>query len=472
MGEPFMGIQMGSHTVFDEDLERMLDTLQETAGINAVIPYATTYADVMRGRLPGALAPDHGVTPRDPRTRDTTRVWFEPHERYYADTFLRHDVARGRGEHGDRDVFATLAAPLKRRGIKLYARILEGSARELVHVIPNWPKILALDVYGRPTRLPCWNNPDYRKWWISTVEDLFKSYALDGFKYGAERSGPLSNLIMGTPHGVAVPVCFCEHCVAKGRAKGIDPERARAGFQGLHEFLTQRPAGARPVDGVLVTVLRWFLRYPEILAWETLWHESKEGLARQMYGAIKTITPEARVGWHVYHQGTTWDPIYRAATDYKVMAEYSDWIKPVVYHDIAGPRIRDWGVRGWKQRAFADLSEPQILELIYDVMGYDKKTEPGLEQLMTRGLSPDYVYRETKRCVDAVEGRVPVYAGLGFDIPWQQDNFPSDPDVIYRATIKAFEAGAKGLVVSREYDEMRLDNLRAVGRALKDARPS
>ena len=86
------------------------------------------------------------------------------------------------------------------------------------------------------------------------------------------------------------------------------------------------------------------------------------------------------------------------------------------------------------------------------------------------GLSPDYVYRETKRCVDAVEGRVPVYAGVGFDIPWQQEHFPSDPEVVYRATLKAFEAGAKGLVVSREYDEMRLENLRAVGRALKDAR--
>ena len=76
MSEPFMGIQMGSHTVFDEDLEKMLDVLQETAGINVVIPYATTYADVMRGRLPGALAPDHGVTAKDPRTRNTTRVWF------------------------------------------------------------------------------------------------------------------------------------------------------------------------------------------------------------------------------------------------------------------------------------------------------------------------------------------------------------------------------------------------------------
>ncbi len=189
-----------------------------------------------------------------------------------------------------------------------------------------------------------------------------------------------------------------------------------------------------------------------------------------MYGAIKSINPRAQVGWHVYHQGTTWDPIYRAATDYSAMAEYSDWIKPVVYHDIAGPRIRDWGVRGWKQNTLAELSEPQILDLIYAVMGYDRDVEPALDELMTKGLSPDYVYRETRRCVEAVAGRIPVYPGLGFDIPWQQDNFPSDPRTVYDAAVKAFEAGARGLIVSREYDEMRLENLRAVGRAAKEAR--
>ena len=73
--------------------------------------------------------------------------------------------------------------------MKLYGRILEGLAAELPGLIPNWPKILTADVFSRPSRLPCFNNPDYINWWLSTVEDLFKSYALDGFKYGSERSG-------------------------------------------------------------------------------------------------------------------------------------------------------------------------------------------------------------------------------------------------------------------------------------------
>ena len=36
------------------------------------------------------------------------------------------------------------------------------------------------------------------------------------------------------------------------------------------------------------------------------------------------------------------------------------------------------------------------------------------------------------------------------------------------ATLKAFEAGAGGIVVSREYEEMRIPDLKAVGRAIRE----
>jgi len=85
-------------------------------------------------------------------------------------------------------------------------------------------------------------------------------------------------------------------------------------------------------------------------------------------------------------------------------------------------------------------------------------------------LSPDYVYRETKRAVDGVAGRVPIYAGIGLDVPWQGDHFPTDPDKLAQAVEKAFAAGAGGIVISREYDEMRVENLRAIGRAIRSHR--
>jgi hypothetical protein len=45
---------------------------------------------------------------------------------------------------------------------------------------------------------------------------------------------------------------------------------------------------------------------------------------------------------------------------------------------------------------------------------------------------------------------------------------PSPPERTYEAVQKAFEAGADGILISREYNEMRLESLSAVGKALDD----
>lgn len=463
MSDPFLGIQLGSHSVFDEGADRVLDTLQRTAGINGLLVYSHSYQRFAHARPAGGLA-DHGIPIRDPATRNLAHAWVPPHDEYYAGTILRH-VRRPDEEYADRDVLAELVEPARKRDMKLYARILEGYGPDLAAYIPNWPKVLTVDVYGRRHHLPCWNNPDYRAWWLSTVEDLFKSYPLDGFMYGSERSGPLPNLLVkGT-----VPGCFCEYCRARGRERGIDVERARDGFERLYRFVSDCLADkTAPVDGYFVQLLRLLLKYPEILAWEYAWHQAKEAVAREMYGAIKAIKSTAQVGWHVYH-AVTWEPIYRAEMDYAEMASYSDWIKPVVYHDIAGVRIRNRHVMPLSRTILRDTSPERSLGLLYDLMGYDHETEPALDDLPTTGMSPEYVYREVRRCVEATAGVVPVYAGVGFDVPTDGNPMRSDPDRVYRATYRAFEAGAKGLIVSREYDEMRIENLEAVGRAVRDA---
>ena len=463
MPEKLIGVQLGSHSVFDEGPDHALDTLQRTAGINALLIYSHTY-QAFASRRPLEGMADHGVPIRDPSTRQLTAAWVPPHEEYYAGTILRHP-RRPEDEYSDRDVLAEVAEPARRRGMQLFGRILEGHGPEVAGLVPNWPKILSVDIYGRRHHLPCWNNPDSRQWWLSTVEDLFKSYPLDGFMYGSERSGPLPTLLArGT-----VPGCFCEHCARRGRDQGINVERARRGFESLYDFvsdcLADRPA---PVDGYLVTFLRILLRFPEILAWEYTWHQAKEDVAREIYGTIKAIKPAAQVGWHVYHP-VTWEVFYRAEMDYAELATYSDWIKPVVYHDIAGVRIRNRHIIPLSRTILRDTSPESSLALLYDLMGYDKATEPALDDLPTSGMSPEYVFREVSRCVQATKGEVPVYAGVGFDVPTDGNPMRSDPDRVYRATYRAFEAGAKGLIVSREYDEMRLENLEAVGRAVRDA---
>ncbi len=469
MTEKFIGIQVGSHSLFDEGIDHVLDTVQEAAGVNAVFVYSHMYHHgFANGRTLNALAPDHSVPPQDPARRRLPMVWAEPHHQYYAGTVLRHQ-RNGETEYASRDPLAEVLEPARQRGIQVFARILEGHLPALARMVPNWVKALGIDVYGRLHSLPCWNNPHYRLWWLSTLEDLFKTYDLDGFKYGAERSSPLSTLLLGKGNAYTndVPSCFCDHCRKKATDKGINFERARQGFQQLFEYIQALKDGsANTVDGVMVSIWRILLRFPEILAWDYFQHQSKEEVAREMYGSIKAIKPDAQVGWHVYHRGTTWDMFYRAAMDYADMAHYADWIKPVIYHDVAGPRIqRD--VSGLHETSLRELTEEQILNGLYASMRFNAQLEPEFEQLCTQGLSPDYVFRETKRCVDGVAGRIPVYAGVGFDIPWEGEYFPSNPKRTYDVVCKAFEAGAAGLVISREYDEMRLNNLRAVGDAIR-----
>jgi len=90
--------------------------------------------------------------------------------------------------------------------------------------------------------------------------------------------------------------------------------------------------------------------------------------------------------------------------------------------------------------------------------------EPKLSELLQKGFSPDYVFRETKHSLASANGKTKIYTGIGFDVPGSPAD---DPETVYQATRKAFEAGANGIVISREYEEMRVANLKAVGRAVR-----
>jgi hypothetical protein len=130
--------------------------------------------------------------------------------------------------------------------------------------------------------------------------------------------------------------------------------------------------------------------------------------------------------------------------------------------------MRWWVVDRMRKGLFREFSDPQSLQILYSVLGLDPKAEPPLEQLDRTGFSPDYVFRETRRCVAGVAGKCQVYAGIGFDVPFNDQHYPSSPEKVYESTVKAIEAGAGGVLASRDYAEMRLANLRAFGKAMRD----
>jgi hypothetical protein len=456
--DTFIGIQMGPHTMLDEGIEHALDLIGESAGVNAVMPYSHGYNGAFIKALRDRA--DHGVPLTENRGRNFPLVWVRAHDEFYKNTTLRHQKIEDTHEHAKRDLFAEMVEPCRTRGMKVYARVLEAGGR----TIANFNKVVTRNINDQPTRTACWNHPEYIGFWADTMEDLFKSYDLDGIQWGAERQGPLMNVI--SPWDNNPPTCFCEHCIKRGKAAGIDTERARAGFRALWEYAQGQIAGQpRPADGVFVGFMRVLLRYPEILAWEYQYRLGRENICAEMYKRAKSVKPTVEVGWHVDHQPSSWDLVYRAEMSYEEMAPHSDFIKFICYHEVLGPRIRDWYLPRFQKTILGELSLQDSLDLYYDLFGYDKNVEPKLDELRRKGFSPDYVFRETKRSVGSANGKVKIYTGVGFDVPGAPAD---DPEAVYQATRKAFEAGANGIVISREYEEMQVANLKAVGRAVRE----
>src|SRR5262249_34386014 len=149
------------------------------------------------------------------------------------------------------------------------------------------------------------------------------------------------------------------------------------------------------------------------------------------------------------------------------MAPWSDYLKVVVYHAVTGPRTRSY-LNSLQRGILGDIPLDELFNLHYDMMGYDKKTEPTAAEANRKGFSAEYVYRETLHSVASAGGKTKIYPGVGFNVPQSP---PDDPETIYMAVRRSYEAGAGGIVASREYEEMTVPNLKAVGRAVRELKP-
>ncbi len=464
---PHVGIQIYGHNMLDEGIEKCLDGLQERGAINTL--YLTTHTYYCAVNRPPQVLADHGFPIRDERKRSMPKIWLKADERFYKDTILRHQANPQDFEYGDRDLFNEIQKPLRARNMKVFARWYEPTDINRVLVngqpsIANWKNVLVVDLNGDIGKSPCWNNPDYREWLRASVLDMFSNYDLDGIQFGAERVGPLSEQLFR--HGFT-PTCFCPHCLSKNKEKGLDAERARTGYRELYNSMESIRRGQKPIDGVVTTVLRLFQKYPEILGWNYQWIQADNEIQKMIYEAVKSVKPSAEVVRHIDHQRSSWDIFYRAAAPYPEMVGTCDWIKPILYHEIFGPRLHHWKLAEEHKTFTSELTLEQSMELFYALFQYDKKSFPALEKL-DDGIPPEYVYIETKRAVDATNGTLPVASGIGIDIPWNGQPYPSDPESIYKATQLAFQAGAQGVVASREYDEMQFNNLKAFGDAVRE----
>jgi len=455
-----IGVQFPPHSFYTEGIDHVLDLVQETVGANLI--------SVLPGFNPNFFQADklplvdHGV--EAPRYESKIRP---PQDRRYFE-HLNIQPPRQEGDDVDfRDIFSDLHEPVKQRGMQLFARLVppHGFSRD----VPGSHSFCEIDAHGIRQKRGCLNHPDFNAYVLAIIEEMVGSHPwLDGWTYFQEWHGPLDQILGKRGEGaVNSASCFCEFCREKASRRGIDPERAATGYRALQALADETHAATeRPVEGWFIQFWRLFMEYPEVFAWEKFWWESLHEHRARIYGMIKSQHPKMNVGWHVHH-AISLSISGRAGLDYRRMLPYSDHIKPVIYHACMGHRLRNHQMRGYAQSLFKDLPWPTYLEAFYAIMGFDPKEAPAPEafdQPKVGSLGPQYVGLETRRAVEAAAGRVPVWAGIGFDVIDGED----DPETIYRCTKAAFVNGADGLLVSREYHEMQMPHLEAVGSAVRE----
>lgn len=492
MAKPLVAIQIGAASFVDEGVESVLDILQERAHVNALFLATPTWTRGCGGRqVPGHPLPDHGVQEYDYDYYGGN--YATAHPEYYGNTVLG-PVPRA-PENVDFDLLGDVIPEAKKRGMQSYAWLDESSYVQAVRNLPNFPKLLEVDVWNRPSTRPCFNNPDYKNWWLSIVEDYVKSYDIDGLALCSERPGPLNAAMHGpvAPEGIT---CFCYFCKEIARGRGVNPERAQQGFLEILEWSALVNNGRRPSDGAFTAFWRILLHYPELLSWQTLWTDSQHQMYRDVYGVAKASNQNVQVGWHIYHT-ISFSPFYRADQDYALISQFSDFIKVVTYNNCGGPRFASW-VDNVTKGVFADFTPHEAYPVLLKLLDLD---ETDFDSIPHTGLSAEYVKRETARAVRSAADSTKIYAGIDIDIPVgvtkaavedrakrfegnmgasrnqalqgvNNDLAPSGdladctPESVKQAVLGAFEGGAAGLVLSRKYSEMRLDNLAGVGAAL------
>ena len=144
--------------------------------------------------------PDHGEPEEYPLHG---RILHRHHPEYYRNTRIRDFQSQRPGASRQRYPGDAHPRSARKRGMKIYPEVMEplfkyaghGSANNVQ--IPNMPQVLEVDVFNRVGQEPCINNPDYRDWWHSIIEDYCRSYDIDGVMWCNERRSPLDNALAG-----------------------------------------------------------------------------------------------------------------------------------------------------------------------------------------------------------------------------------------------------------------------------------
>lgn len=456
MKKNVIGCQVGAISFVDEGVGNVLDFLKEEAAVNSIFISALSWARGNAGRATGGY-PDHG--PQEPDNLQGG-AFFKPDPTYYGATFIRNFEAPDPLYNGF-DTLRDVIPHAKSRDMDTYIYFCETSRLEpRYRWVPGWIHLLEVDILGRRGYRPCYNNPEYSKWFRCLIEDYANNHNLEGILWNLERKSPLVAVLDGE-----TPACFCNSCIELAKRNNIDYVRAREGYQILYDFVRKCNENVDMLDGYLITFVRHIIRYPEIMQWEKMWYQSHMGFAKDMYGTYKWLNPDKKFGIGLWQVTDTFSFWLRSLYDYKDFVECADFIKPIVYHIPAGPRYRDY-LLSRKKTIFKDFdSFNELYKAVSVVLDIDQGPA---EQLGNQGFSADYITKHVRRIINKTDNTIPVFPGICAGVPTGQGDIEATSTDIVDAIKASYEGGAKGYILSRNYSETPLENLRASKKAVEE----
>ncbi len=460
-----IGMQISPISFIDEGVPACLDTLQHRVGVNTLMIGTISWLGLKVGRrisheLEGW--PDHGVP--EPYTMQGG-AYTAVRPPYYTGTHIK-DFASKDPELAGKDILELVIPEARQRGMKIIPEFMEPLFKYAGHgsagavLIPNMPQCLEIDLLGRYAGEPCTSNPDYRRWWHGILEEHCRNYDIDGIMWCNERNSPLDRMMQGQ-----APGCFCAQCRREAAERNIDVERTRIAFQEVWKYFQQLQAKATFVDGAFIEFLRVLLRNPEILIWERFWLERSKDLDRELYGIVKWCNPQLTFGLNVWNRNH-FNPIRKAQWAWREQVDYADWVKPITYQHQAGEIFaREMGYFG--KTILSDFAAKEFVPAMYALLGLK---EAPIDEVVAKGMDPDtYVFGQCADAIRGVDGKVPVYMGIGVDAPRVlAEQAVCTPDIVYRSVHATFRAGGAGVVFAPNYAGMNLSNLDSAARALEE----
>ena len=464
--EKIIGIQIGAASFMDEGVDQVLDNVQKRGGVNTLFVTTFCYDRGLNGRqMPGHPFPDHGPKEYDVKFYHGGN-YATPHAKFYANTAIKGDKMKA-PDFGNSDILQKVIPAARKRGLKVFAGVLD-SFDYPDDVRKNIAQYMETSLDGKKGEAMCFYKPEVQEFWRAVVTDLCSSYDIDGILFFNERNGPLTNTI-GANFDVGFDAsrinCFCDDHKRVAEAHHLDFERVKEGFRQLDKLTQQSLKGIRPSDGYYVEFQRMILKYPEVVAYHQLFDDGKHEVLRHVRDAVKAVNKGQQVGFHIEHENSM-NPFFRATRNYEDLAARADFLKVVAYNNAGGERYANF-IKSIGSTMFRDVPLEELMRFNNHLLNYGN--EPALDQLATAGLSPDYVFRETRRAMEGTKGKCKVLTGIDVNIPIHKTSRFASPDDTYQAVQAALKAGGDGIILSRKYSEMMLVNLDAAGRAIREA---